>query len=314
MLSLSSVLSLLLLPLLARGAPATLSHSGSLHPGHLDSGQALLATMPPNTTSPPGHNSTGGPPNTTLSASSGSIVLFPASGPLSPSPSPQVSSTTNGVKPLVMAYYPDWAGPSFGPEKINYALYDWIDFAFAIPDASFRVTWDSPGSTLTLQRLVQSAHEKGAKVKLSIGGWTGSKFVFCFNSLSNPMLTAFRHFSQAVASEENRRIFAKNINDTYDEFNLDGIDIDWEYPGHGGAGGNKVDPNDSINFLLFLQLLRGILPPVARLTAAAQTVPFVDASGQPMKDVSKFAEVLDWVLIMNYDVWTGKHQAFRIRR
>lgn len=99
-----------------------------------------------------------------------------------------------------------------------------------------------------------------------------------------------------------------SIQCTYEAYNVDGIEIDWEYPGHEGADGNQVDPNDSANFLSFLQLLRKTLPAGAVITAATQTSPFVDNTGQPMTNVSEFAEVLDWILLMNYDVWSGKFE------
>ncbi|KAG8687376.1 hypothetical protein FRC08_011997 [Ceratobasidium sp. 394] len=89
----------------------------------------------------------------------------------------------------------------------------------------------------------------------------------------------------------------------YHKFNLDGIDIDWEYPGTQGAGNNKVSPSDSTHFLTFLQLLRSQLPTPAKITAATQVTPFIGSNGEPMKDISAFAQVLDWILIMNYDVW-----------
>lgn len=79
---------------------------------------------------------------------------------------------------------------------------------------------------------------------------------------------------------------------------------DWEYPGQAGAAGNTFSPSDSANFLSFLQLLRSLLPPDARITAATQVWPFVDANGAHMKDISAFAQVLNWVLLMNYDVWS----------
>ncbi|KAF5388225.1 hypothetical protein D9615_000516 [Tricholomella constricta] len=186
--------------------------------------------------------------------------------------------------PLVMAYYPDWAGTSCPPETIAFALFDWIDFAFALPTRSFGISWDSDETPKLLTRLVAAAHAKGKKVKLSVGGWTGSK---------------------AVATEESRDLFANNILNVYKQFELDGIDLDWEYPGHEGAAGNQVDSQDSNNFVLFLRRLRAVLPPGARITAAAQTVPFTDPSGEPMQDVSQFAELLDWLLLMNYDVWSS---------
>jgi hypothetical protein len=77
---------------------------------------------------------------------------------------------------LVMAYYPDWAGHTFPPEKISWERFDWIDFAFALPDEHYALTWDDPNTApMLLKRLVTVAHVNGKKVKLSIGGWTGSK-------------------------------------------------------------------------------------------------------------------------------------------
>ena len=92
----------------------------------------------------------------------------------------------------------------------------------------------------------------------------------------------------------------------YQQYNLDGIDFDWEYPGRQGAGSNIVSPNDSANFLAMLQLLRRSLPKSARLSAAVTDSPFAGRNGQPLSDVSAFAAVLDWVNIMNYDVFGCK--------
>ena len=78
--------------------------------------------------------------------------------------------------PLLMAYYPDWASYSLPPEKIDYGRFDWIDYAFALPDQSLALTWDDPvNAPALLDRLVASAHGAGKRVKLSIGGWTGSQ-------------------------------------------------------------------------------------------------------------------------------------------
>lgn len=109
--------------------------------------------------------------------------------------------------------------------------------------------------------------------------------------------------SQAVSTTGTRETFVTNILTVYNQYNIDGIDIDWEYPGQVGASGNTATPSDSANFLAFLQLLKVALPPHARITAAVQSEVFAGSDGNPMDDVSAFKEVLDWVLIMNYDVW-----------
>lgn len=212
------------------------------------------------------------------------------------------------VGPIVAAYYPDWASSVITPEQIDYSRFDWIDFAFAVPTSSFGLTWDDPKAAPNLlSRLVTAAHAKGTKVKLSVGGWDGSQFVPQDAKISQSIFlnswTLFRYFSSACATAPARKTFVNNIVSVYTQYHLDGIDIDWEFPGQQGEGHNVVSPQDSANFLMFLQLLRSSLPGMARISAAVQTVPFADASGNPMTDVSGFASVLDWVLIMNYDTW-----------
>ncbi|KAI9001092.1 glycoside hydrolase [Trametes punicea] len=186
-----------------------------------------------------------------------------------------------------MAYYPDWVGDVFPPEKVDFGRFDWVDFAFAVPDTRLNLTWDGADDAPDLLRqLVALARKARKNVKLSVGGWTGS-----------------RYFSTAAATPEGRTTLANNILALYREFDLDGIDIDWEYPAQDGLEGNLVRSDDSANFLAFLYVLRNTLPPTAKITAATQTVPFAGPDGDPMGNVSAFAEVLDWVLLMNYDTW-----------
>jgi chitinase len=62
--------------------------------------------------------------------------------------------------------------------------------------------------------------------------------------------------------------------------------------------------NDTSNFLAFLQELR--LDPVGEkltISAAVSLAPFTDATGSPSTDVSGFAEVFDYINLMDYDVW-----------
>lgn len=174
---------------------------------------------------------------------------------------------------------------SLAPESIDFSRFDWIDFAFAFPDASYNITWDDPIQTPDLlRRLVAAAHGAGKKVKLSIGGWTGSQYM-----------------SGALSTHGSRQTFTSNILSTYTDFSLDGIDIVWQYPGQRAAASTSASPSDSANLLLFFQYLRGSLPASARITAAGQTTTWVDNQGKPMVDLSDYAKILDWVTLMNYD-------------
>ncbi len=76
------------------------------------------------------------------------------------------------LTPLMMAYYPGWVADVFPPERIDFSRFDWIDFAFAELDDNFTLGRDESN---ILSRLVSVAHQKGKKVKLSVGGWDGSK-------------------------------------------------------------------------------------------------------------------------------------------
>ena len=77
----------------------------------------------------------------------------------------------------------------------------------------------------------------------------------------------------------------------------------WEYPGVQGIGCNTVNPNDTTNFLTFLQQLRNST--IGRgliVSAAASVTPWVDTTGSPSKNLSEFSKVLDMITIMDYDL------------
>lgn len=122
---------------------------------------------------------------------------------------------------------------------------------------------------------------------LSLGGWGGS----CY-------------FSSSVGSAENRTAFAKTVMAAVSKYNLDGVEFDWEYPAKQGAGCNIVATDDSANFLAFLKELRAQDGADNLLVSAAVSLtPFIGSDGQPMNDVSAFADVLDTIEVMDYDVW-----------
>ena len=187
---------------------------------------------------------------------------------------------------MMNGYYPDWAAYYLAPEAVDWSKYDVMEFAFALPTQDGGLQFTQDDSSDLLHRLVASGHAAGKRVKLSIGGWTGSAY-----------------FSTLCADDGLRATFVQSIVKAYHAYNIDGIDIDWEYPGTSGAAGNAVSSADSSNYLRFLQDMRAALPSDALITTATQVWPFAGPDGSPLADVSAFAEVLDWILIMNYDIW-----------
>ncbi|ESK96283.1 glycoside hydrolase family 18 protein [Moniliophthora roreri MCA 2997] len=223
------------------------------------------------------------------------VLSAPTCGLAPPPKDTNVSSTsssTTGCSNLAAAdalltgWYPGWLGNQSPPQNISWSKYTALTFAFGVTTPNGGVSLDDI-STQVLPEFVASAKEHNVQALLSIGGWTGS-----------------RYFSSAVATQESRTAFVKTIVDLVNQYDLDGIDFDWEYPNKQGIGCNQQSPDDAANFLSFLEQLRS--DPVGSkltLSAAVGIAPFVGSDGVPMTDVSGFAKVLDHIGIMNYDVW-----------
>nr|AFD19009.1 chitinase 2 [Coprinellus congregatus] len=183
------------------------------------------------------------------------------------------------------AWYPGWLSGTFPPSSISWSRYNMMTFAFAVTTEDPAVL-DLLGQEEVLKTFVAEARKNDVKALLSIGGWTGSRF-----------------FSPHVATPESRATFAKAITDMAVQYELDGIDFDWEYPNLDGIGCNEKSPQDTANFLTFLQELKAS-PPGSRLmlTAAASIKPFMGEDAV-ITDASAFGEVFDVLAIMNYDIY-----------
>ncbi len=147
-----------------------------------------------------------------------------------------------------------------------------------------RVTWNCPECKEGLRRL-RSIHP-GIKILLSIGGWGSGGF------------------SEIAYTQEGRTQFARDSLALVEEYGLDGIDIDWEYPGIAAAG-IGADKADKENFTLLLKTLREAFedrqPGRYMLTIAAGGDSYYVRNTQ-MEEAVKY---LDYVQIMTYDLRGG---------
>jgi chitinase len=113
-------------------------------------------------------------------------------------------------------------------------------------------------------------------------------------------------FSDAAASDTSRKRFAESAAQLLVARHADGLDVDWEYPGH-PEGGIKASPSDRENFTLLLKEVRASLDRIGAsqgrtgaahytLTIAAADGPFVDNI-----DLAAVGHELDWFNLMTYD-------------
>ena len=75
------------------------------------------------------------------------------------------------------------------------------------------------------------------KILLSLGGWGADGF------------------SEMAADSSKRKQFANDCKRIVDEYQIDGIDVDWEYPSSDEAG-ISATPNDIDNFTLLIKDIR----------------------------------------------------------
>ena len=175
---------------------------------------------------------------------------------------------------VVGAYVTSWTDEVPDPNVMTH-----INYAFGHVNDSFDgVRIDNPERLKMIVGLKQQNPK--LKVLLSIGGWGSGRF------------------SEMAASKDNREKFANDCLRVVEEFGLDGIDIDWEYPTQSTAN-ISASPDDTANFTLLMGDLRKAIGNDKLLTAAtvcdAQYIDFLSC-----------IDYLDLVNVMAYDMSEGE--------
>lgn len=179
---------------------------------------------------------------------------------------------------VVVAYVTSWSDVMPDPQCMTH-----INYAFGHVNESFNgVKIDNEER---LKQIVDLKKQKpDLKVLLSIGGWGSGRF------------------SEMAANDEYRRAFAVDCERVVEEFALDGIDIDWEYPTSSMVNISS-SPDDTENFTLLMQDIRAAIGNEKELTLA--TV----ASARYI-DFKAILPSVDFVNIMAYDMASApKHHS-----
>lgn len=127
------------------------------------------------------------------------------------------------------------------------------------------------------------------------------------NSVSNSDNTEGEGFSVLAASKENREAFAEDCLEFCQKYGIDGIDIDWEYPGLDWSG-QQVDPvHDTDNHVLMMKQLRSTLGNGYLLTYAGYVMDkcYLGGGEYCYIDIKALDDVVDYVNLMTYDMDSG---------
>lgn len=152
--------------------------------------------------------------------------------------SPVCAAAENGpAGPVVVGYvFPN--GAILNQGQIDGHNLNRINYAFAATNDGRLVT-AFQADAQNLEILVALKKENPSlTVLISVGGWLGSG-----------------NFSDMALTPQSRKIFIDSVMDFLSRYDLDGLDVDWEYPGLPGAG-HVFRPQDTQNFTFLLEELR----------------------------------------------------------
>ena len=119
------------------------------------------------------------------------------------------------------------------------------------------------------------------------------------------------YFSDVALTASSRELFSSSVVNFIVKHKLDGIDIDWEFPGWKGPG-NVFRPEDKQNYTYLLYELRKQLNEMGKLNGRWPESPYLlsIASGSSQwyldfVEMNKIIPVLDFINIMTYDFKGG---------
>lgn len=198
-------------------------------------------------------------------------------------------------KKVIIAYIAGFQGQvdinKISAEKITHINYAFVD----VQDGKAVLTNEAT-DTINFRLLNQlKLKNPDLKIFISIGGWTWSG-----------------NFSDAVLTEDGRKAFAKSAVEIMHKYDLDGVDVDWEYPTIPGLVGNVYRPEDKQNFTLMFQAIREELDALEKQTNREYLLTAAVGGFQKYIDnteMDKVQQYLDYVNVMTYDYYNSDKTA-----
>jgi len=151
-----------------------------------------------------------------------------------------------------------------------------INLSFALLKDG-RATIEHWGSREIIEELIRN--KERLKISLAVGGWGAGGF------------------SIATATAKGRETLADSIVEIVEILELDGVDMDWEYPCDGIAG-IDASPKDKPNYTAFIKLLRDKLGNERVLSMAAGGM----QSCADNLEIPELVKYMNFINLMTYDM------------
>jgi len=184
--------------------------------------------------------------------------------------------TDIGKTPIVLAYYTEYSTTL--PDVTLLTHINYAHGRFKNPrtgDGGIEIA--EPSKLRNIVAL--KSKNPDLKVMLMIGGWGAHA----------------DGFSMMARDPEKRTAFCKAVKAHIDNYKLDGVDIDWEYPTQSADNETGCDPSDTQNFNLVLEELRETL-------GTSKIISFASSSSAKYVDWATAMKYLDYVNVMTYDM------------
>lgn len=215
-------------------------------------------------------------PTTTLTTT----ITPTTTATITPTVTPHISNTP---VPQVIGYYDPW---NIEPEQVQYQYLTDINYSFALPHDTAGLIFANGEDDQELRKLVDLAKANNVEVHLAVGGW-----------IADANGNADDSVWMRVTIEQKRAWFIQTILDWAATYQVDGIDIDWEWPDN---------PEETARYELFMQQLKVALH--AQNLELSTALGGSAWTGQHISDAALAA--VDVLNVMSYDMAAGDHAPY----